>query len=340
MTTFRNIKAPTLRNQLRSLFWGLLTVAGVVSCVGADVPNAKDPAGIKRYTGSEIIAYRGPKFDEFLLPLGPPVTFGPVSYEKSLKTEGLVSRYTYLAPPGRSAAELFRNYKSEFQRLSLIPLFEKTTADKGGYGSAFGDIPDQDDLGQILAYGEAQERLLVSKSKDSKPTYYYLFVTAYGDGIIPERLAGTLTKDRALVELIIVAPQDMEANMTLLNAEEMSKSITDTGRVLLYGVTFDTGKDIIRADSEPMLREIAKLLTDHPTLSVRVVGHTDNQGSAASNLELSRRRSASVVNELKLKYSVAGNRLDSFGCGLYAPVASNNTEEGRAKNRRVELVTW
>ena len=182
MTTSREIKARTIRNELRSFVWGLLTLGWVVGCLGADIPNSKDPAGIKRYTGSEIIAYRGPKFDEFLLPLGPPVTFGPVSYEKSLKTEGLVSRYTYLAPPGRSAAELFRNYKSEFQRLSLIPLFEKTTADKGGYGSALGDIPDQDDLGQILAYGEAQERLLVSKSKDSKPTYYYLFVTAYGDG--------------------------------------------------------------------------------------------------------------------------------------------------------------
>lgn len=132
----------------------------------------------------------------------------------------------------------------------------------------------------------------------------------------------------------------MEVNMTLLNADEMSQSITDTGRVLLYGINFDTGKDTLRPDSEPMLKEIAKLLTNHPDLNIRVVGHTDNQGSAASNLELSRRRSASVVNELKTKYAIAASRLDSFGCGLYAPVASNTTEEGRAKNRRVELVTW
>jgi OOP family OmpA-OmpF porin len=340
MTTFRNVNTRTVRRRLRGVVWGLLTLSGAVSCLGADLPNSKDPAGIKRYTDSEIIAYRGPKFDEFLLPLGPPVTFVPVSYEKSLKTEGLLTRYTYLAPPGRSAAELFRNYKNEFQRLSLIPLFEKGTSDKGGYGSALGDIPDQDDLGQILAYGEAQERLLVSKSTDSQPTYYYLFVTAYGDGVIPDRLAGRVTKDRALAELIIVTPQHMEENMTLLNAEEMSKSITDTGRVLLYGITFDTGKDTLRADSEPVLKEIAKLLSDHPGLNVRIVGHTDNQGSAASNLDLSRRRSASVLNELKVRYSIAANRLDSFGCGLYAPVASNDAEEGRAKNRRVELVTW
>lgn len=324
----------------KTLTWALLTSASVVGCLGADLPGSKDPAGIKRYTGSDIIAYRGPKFDEFLLPLGPPVTYGPVSYEKSLKTEGLVSRYTYLAPPGRSAAELLRNYKTEFQRLNLTTVFEKTVADKGGYGSALGDIPDQDDLGQILGYGEAQERLLISKSKAAKPTYYYLLVTYYADGLIPERLNGILTKDRALAELIVVEPQQMEVNMTLLNADEMSRSINDTGRVLLYGITFDTGKDTLRADSMPMLNEIAKLLGEHPNLSVRVVGHTDNQGSAASNLDLSRRRSATVVNELKSKYSIAANRLDSFGCGLYAPVASNSSEDGRAKNRRVELVTW
>jgi outer membrane protein OmpA-like peptidoglycan-associated protein len=340
MMKIRKVEVRSFAGRLPSFLRGILAFSCIISGFGADVPNSKDPAGMKRYTGSEIIAYREPKFDEFLLPLGPPVTFGPVSYEKSLKIEGLVSRYTYLAPPGRSAAELFRNYKSEFQRLSLVSLFEKTTADKGGYGSALGDIPDEDNLGQILAYGETQERLLISKSKDSKPTYYYLFVTTYGDGLVPDRLAGILTKDRALAELIIVAPQPMEANMTLLNAEEMSRSITDTGKVLLYGINFDTGKDTLRADSEPMLKEIAKLLSDRPTLNVRIVGHTDNQGSAASNLDLSRRRSASVVSELKVKYAIAPNRLDSFGCGLYAPVASNEAEEGRAKNRRVELVTW
>jgi OOP family OmpA-OmpF porin len=89
-----------------------------------------------------------------------------------------------------------------------------------------------------------------------------------------------------------------------------------------------------------MMKEIAKLLREHPALNLRIVGHTDNQGGVAANLDLSRRRSANVVNELKTKYSIAASRLDSFGCGLYAPVASNDQEQGRAKNRRVELITW
>jgi OOP family OmpA-OmpF porin len=70
------------------------------------------------------------------------------------------------------------------------------------------------------------------------------------------------------------------------------------------------------------------------------VGHTDNQGKSEYNLDLSKRRAASVVRELTSKYNVPSNRLDAFGCGIYAPVASNESEDGRAKNRRVELVQW
>jgi len=329
-----------LRTAWKSWFTRLIVLLGIAAAgIAADIPGSKDPAGIKRYVGSEIIGYRAPKFDEFLLPLGPPI--GSTSgYEKSIKTEGLVSRYTYLAPAGRSPAELFRNYKLEFQRLGLATLYEKAAGEKGWFGPTLEQISDEDQLGQILAYNENQERVLVGKSKDAKPTYYYLFVTAYADGVIPERLQNAVTKDRALAELVIITPQQMEENMTFVSAEEMSKSLADSGKVVLYGIYFDTNQDKLRSDSQPMLQEIAKLLSSNPQLNIRVVGHTDNQGKPDYNLDLSRRRAATVVRELGAKYSVAPNRLDSFGCGLYAPVASNDSEEGRTKNRRVELVKW
>jgi len=99
-----------------------------------------------------------------------------------------------------------------------------------------------------------------------------------------------------------------------------------------------TNKDAVKAESQPTLAEIAKLLKSNPSLRLHVVGHTDNQGKSDYNLDLSRRRAASVVAELTGKQGIAANRLDSFGCGMYSPVASNDAEEGRAKNRRVELV--
>jgi outer membrane protein OmpA-like peptidoglycan-associated protein len=306
----------------------------------ADLPNAKDPLAMKRYTGSEIIGYRAPKFDEFLLPLGPPTQFTPPAYAKSLKVDGQVSRYTYIAPAGRSPAEVFRNYETEFQRLGLVTLYRKNAGEKGWFGTTFDGVAGEDEIGQILGYNEAQERLLVGKTKDTKPAYYYVFVTAYKDGMIPHRLEGVVAKDRVLAEVIAIAPDQMEQRMTFVNADEMTRSLNETGKVSLYGIYFDTEKDTLRPDSQPTLAEIQKLLTANSQWKIHVVGHTDNQGTAAHNLDLSRRRAANVVGELVSKYGITADRMDAFGCGLYAPVASNASEDGRAKNRRVELVKW
>jgi OOP family OmpA-OmpF porin len=324
---------------MSKLSFALLPLFTTVA-LAADLPGSKDAPGMRRYAGSEIIGYRAPKFDEFLLPLGAPKEFTPPSYEKSLKTEGLVSRYTYAAPAGRTPTELLRNYKLEFDRLGLVTLYEKAAGEKGWFGPTQGNIEDEDQLGQILSYNEAQERVLVGKSKDTKPTYYYVFVTAYRDGVIPARLENSMKKDIALAELIVIAPEKMDEMMTFVNADAMSKSLAESGKVALYGIYFDTDKDTLGAQSQTTLAEIAKLMTADRQLKLRVVGHTDNQGKADYNLDLSRRRAASVVRELTSKYGVAADRLDSFGAGLYAPVASNDAEEGRAKNRRVELVKW
>src|SRR5215475_12719507 len=103
----------------------ILAIFIAVSVLGADLPGSKDPAGMKRYEGSEIIGYRQAKFDEYLLPLGKQVTFAPAAFQKSQKLEGLVSRYTYLAPLGRSPAEVMQNYKLEFARLGLVTMYQK-----------------------------------------------------------------------------------------------------------------------------------------------------------------------------------------------------------------------
>jgi outer membrane protein OmpA-like peptidoglycan-associated protein len=310
-----------------------------------DVAGSKDPAGMKRYEGSTLIGYRAPKFDEYLLPLGEPTQGDPPAYEKSMPAEGQVSYYTYLAPAGRSPAELYRNYKQEFQRLGIEVVYEKSASQHGWFGPTFDKISSEIDLGQILEYDEADERLLVGKTsvgktKDAKPTYYEIFVTAYKDGVIPERLADKVAKTQALAQIVVVAPDVMEKKMTFVNADDMQQAIHDSGKVALYGLYFDIDKDAVKSESQPTLAEIAKLMKTEPALRLHVVGHTDNQGKPDYNLDLSRRRAASVVAELTSKYGIAASRLDAFGCGVYSPVASNEAEAGRGKNRRVELVQW
>jgi OOP family OmpA-OmpF porin len=118
----------------------------------------------------------------------------------------------------------------------------------------------------------------------------------------------------------------------------MAASISETGRVSLYGIYFDTDQADIKPESQPTLAEIATLLDDQPALELVVVGHTDNRGSLDYNMDLSSRRAAAVVEALVNEYGAEPSRLDAWGIGYLAPVATNQTEDGRALNRRVELV--
>jgi outer membrane protein OmpA-like peptidoglycan-associated protein len=122
------------------------------------------------------------------------------------------------------------------------------------------------------------------------------------------------------------------------NAAAWAGGLRDNGRVALYGIYFDTGKSDLKPESDATLREIARLLESDPALKVHVVGHTDNVGNLADNLKLSGSRAAAVVQALVARYKVAAARLTGNGVGPLAPVAPNDAETGRAKNRRVELV--
>jgi OmpA-OmpF porin, OOP family len=122
------------------------------------------------------------------------------------------------------------------------------------------------------------------------------------------------------------------------NAAALSTGINGVGHIVVNGILFDTGKADVKPESDPARQEVAKLLKGHPALKVYVVGHTDNVGGLAANMDLSKRRAAAVVLSLTTKYGVSAAQLQSFGAGPYAPVVSNDAAEGRALNRRVELV--
>ncbi len=122
------------------------------------------------------------------------------------------------------------------------------------------------------------------------------------------------------------------------NAEAFANDINATGHAAVYGIYFDSGKSLIKPESAQAIAEIAKLLKSQPALKVFVVGHTDNQGGVDSNITLSQARAEAVLKALVNEQGVAAARLRFYGCGQFSPVASNDSEEGRAKNRRVELV--
>ncbi|HOG29273.1 MAG TPA: OmpA family protein [Vicinamibacterales bacterium] len=122
------------------------------------------------------------------------------------------------------------------------------------------------------------------------------------------------------------------------DAKTMAADIGATGRAVLYGIFFDVDKAEVKPESEPALTEIARLLKQDPALKLYVVGHTDGTGVLEHNMRLSQMRAEAVAKELASKHGVAADRLKPHGVGPLAPVATNDTEEGKARNRRVELV--
>ena len=148
-------------------------------------------------------------------------------------------------------------------------------------------------------------------------------------------LLGT-TEFTGKYSLIIVEKKAMAQDI-VANADVFSNDLKTTGHSAVYGIYFDTGKSDLKPESEQAIKEIVKLLKSETSLKVYVVGHTDNIGGLDANMKLSQVRGEAVVQAL-IRSGIESSRLKAFGNGPYAPVASNDTEEGRAKNRRVELV--
>lgn len=137
--------------------------------------------------------------------------------------------------------------------------------------------------------------------------------------------------------LSILEEKPMETGMVTIDASAMAKGIDADGHIAVYGIVFDTGKADLKPESEKQLAEIEKLLKSRPSLKIHVVGHTGNVGQLSANMDLSKRRADSVVKALTRR-GIAASRLNAAGVGSLVPVATNDTEQGRARNRRVDLV--
>ncbi len=129
---------------------------------------------------------------------------------------------------------------------------------------------------------------------------------------------------------------EMDAMKQEVDATEMFEEINKSGFVALY-INFETGKSAIKTESQPIIDQIYEMLKQNPDLKISIEGHTDNVGTTQSNQTLSDARAKSVMNALISKGIIA-SRLKSKGWGMTKPVADNSTEEGKAKNRRVEII--
>lgn len=288
--------------------------ADVAGAEGADHPL------VSRYEGARMIHREAEEFTDYALRTGKSRTAG------TRTLEGALTRMTYEGPNNRSVHEVFRNYEAVLRQAGFETLYSCARADCG-------DIRKDIESGPryLLLWGEGDHRYLAARrARGQGDAYVALFVTKNG--------SGGPARGRAMVQLDVVEVRPMENHMVVVDADSMRGDLARDGRVTLYGLQFDFDKDTLRPDSAAQIGEIAGLLRQDPALAIRVVGHTDGQGASDYNTALSQRRATRIAEVLAREHGIAPERMEAVGVGAVAPVASNDTEEGRALNRRVEIV--
>jgi len=335
---------------LKTVWIFAVVVSGL--CVGvssaADVKGGKDHPLLKRYEGSSLLSYQQKNYDSLKMALECIVfdyNEGKMKPFKKVEVEGRKTTLFYNLPAGAGTLEGERQYENELKEKGFEVLFrasgEEIEKNKGDnlamevYGMTSSNTTQENP--QILAMmgpDKTMSHYLVTRLTRPEGDVYcsvWAFQASWTAAALKAPEKSTIVR----VDICEVKP--MEQKMVLVKAEEMASQIALNGKVALYGIQFDTDKATIRPDSEATLAEIAKLLQDKADLRVLVVGHTDTEGSFEYNRSLSQRRADSVVSNLTSK-GISKERLFPVGISFASPVATNATEEGRAKNRRVELV--
>jgi OmpA-OmpF porin, OOP family len=189
---------------------------------------------------------------------------------------------------------------------------------------------------QIWGYSADEARYAAAvKDEGGVKTYVALYVIEYQDGYEPKF---SPKKGQVMVRLDTLEVGAITDRMVVVSAAAITKDLASNGKVALYGILFDFDQAVIKPESRPALDEIGKFLTENPQQNIYLIGHTDNAGGFDFNMRLSKARAEAVAADLSRTYGIQPGRMTPSGVGLQAPVASNLTEDGRAKNRRVELL--
>jgi OmpA-OmpF porin, OOP family len=267
---------------------------------GQDPIGSKDHPLFSRYKNMQISNYKIKAFDRY--------ERNPVYCDPSPCKTSVVKDFSFSA---EGKITEIQYVSPGFEKVSLLEVlrnYENAVKQLGGQRLTVNTLAEAD---HVFA--------MPSKRDDPKspPIYLHLNLTAGSDGY----------------QLAVIEPAQMEQTVT---AGQLGQELKAKGFITLY-INFATAKSDLPDDAKSVVSELAKLLETNPKLKLSVEGHTDNVGNANDNLTLSNRRSQSIVTAL-VALGVNKTRLLAAGKGQSTPVADNRTEEGRAKNRRVELV--
>jgi len=290
-----------------------------------DIAGSKDHPMVSRFDGAVIAKYVHRDYDEIDVPVK------AIEDQKftNMTLSGRYTRIGYFNPASASIAAVQKSYSRALEKNGFEEIFSCKGKDECGhwFSPKFFRNTLESMRGPDAEEHSTSRYLLTKLSRPEGDVFVMVYV--YSN-----------TYDQTRTWLFVVESEPLEEDLIKVDtdADGMAKALTDEGRIALYGIHFDTGKSTIKPESKVTIDEISLLLNEQKDLKLIVVGHTDNQGEMEYNMKLSKERAKSVVDTLVNDHGISAGRLKHWGVGYMAPMATNRSEDGRAKNRRVELV--
>ena len=313
-------------------------LAGVAAAAPAQQADESEPAAAAATApaaltpgapeGAELTARTARPFDRYSLPVGPYARDRPNARE----VEGRVVRSAWrLADAEATTAAVMAGYAERLAALGYEPVFRCTTEACGGFDFRFAVelMPPPAMLVDAADFAQLSAR----RAGPEGETFLSILISRLLGAVYVQTVAVT----PATPAVPIVAMSDSPAAAPPGEADAFLERIVAQGHLPLHGIAFEPGSTAITGASAETLDRLADALAARPELAFLVVGHSDNQGGLEENIALSRRR-AEAVRAALVERGIAAERLEARGVGFLAPLAPNDSEEGRAINRRVELV--
>lgn len=322
----------------------LTSVSSLSFAQSSDISKGQDHPLIQRFQASRMTGYLQTEWTEAAIPQAKVVKLDGAKTAEWKLVEGKETRLHYLSPVGKTTLEVHRNYRDALLKAGMqinvtcdqkcddlyrawrdqAKPFERQLKWDNGHHNGYShyDAIDNQEGRLIVGSFPANGRTL----KTHVVVYNSI---AFGGGKKVDPMVSTFIQ--------IIEEKAQPTGQVSVNADALKQNLDNTGHVSLYGLMFDTGKTELKAESQTQLSELANALKAQNNLNIIVVGHTDNIGSIDSNLSLSQARAQAIVQAL-IQAGIDKRRLIAKGVANFAPIATNKTEEGRAMNRRVEIV--
>ncbi len=331
-----NIKEKKMKKLIMTSIIGFLLISTPIYAQRtSDIENSKDYPLISRFEGSIIEFYKETKWGSYKLPVNDK---GNIDWEKPQVVEGKVIRIQYSVSKDNNSEYVMQNYKAAFKASGFSTIIAIATnelgfsdrphswKDKYYYTGLYGNDGlgnDKFGIGVGFPIWKNDHSYIAAKgNKEGKEIYAIIYMV--------------VSDDYTLITQDIIEKQLVETGK--VTAENIAKGIQTDGHIAVYDILFETGKSEIKPESSETIKNLADYMNSNPAKKFFIVGHTDNVGDFNSNMTLSENRGKSVLNELVTKYGVKTENLKAYGVSSLAPVANNATDEGKKKNRRVDIV--